>query len=372
MLEALAEQVAYALNPLMDVAVYLPIVYNPHRCADSDLARIMEMQGISSSYDGMTAEKRRRLAVIGADLRAWRGSFRAHRTVASALTGGPAVLRPWLVDRIVLDESTFNLVLLDEEDSAITVIFLIGQGSDAGDYIEAELVDRLDELAKPVLDELVLVSCYAVNGWRNGFNGWVPSVIVNSFELIASTVPDEFEGIDLGPEVSAITRPFVRSPTTMADPTADIHSVLTTVYFKTAGATAADTWEIWAFGTTLGPYLGVGDGYVVRLPVGNGFDLEFFRVVNGVYTSLGTFPVVLMDDPLFTGDYHRIDFQVSRTPTLAARVRAFVDGDPTPWFDDTGLVGTRPDGRHVYAGCYLTDFTTGRLRLSTIVSKLQE
>lgn len=370
-MDAIAEQLADLFNPMLDFAEYAPILLNPHRCSDEELERILSLQGISARRGSLSFDKLRRLAILGADMRSWRGAFRSHRTVATAITGGPVILRSWIVQRAILDESTMDIVLLGDDDDDTTQLFVIGQGDGAVDYNEAELGSRLDELAKPVLDELDLIDCFAVTAWRNGINGWAPDPVASRLELVQSDVDGEYEGLDLGPDVNTVVGPqFVRCPFAMTNPgvSAD-HTLWMTVWFHTSDAVDGEFWEAWAFGNTLGPYTGSGEGYVARVYIGN-HKVEFYRVVGMVYTLFGTFPFSIPDGT--DGDANRLDILCSRTSTSAARMRVYVNNDPSPWFDDPDPVVGRPDGDRVFAGLDTNDFTDGRLRIAAVTARIQD
>lgn len=369
-LEAFAATIADAMNPLMAFADYAPIILNPHRCDDRDIDRILQLQGISIVPGSMSFDKMRRLAVLGTSMREWRGSFRAHRTISSALTGGPVIILPWTVLRAALDVTTLELVLLNQEtESHISQIFVVGQGSGSSDYNQPELETFIDRLAKPVLDQIDVIPCFAITEWRNGINGWAPSAIDGLDLLIDSSVDNEFEALDIGPDVlTTPTTQFVRSPTTMDEPTNTDHAVHATVFMKTDSATTGDTWEIWLFGTDGGPYSS-GDGYVVRVAVGYSTS-SVYRVVGGTYTLINSWVTEIPDglDPAYT----RVDVIVRRTASIAAMFRVSIDGESSPWITDPGTVGSRPDGRRIWTGLTTSRFTTGRLRIAAIMSHLWE
>jgi hypothetical protein len=371
LMAAIAEQLGDLLNPLIDFERYAPILLNPHRCADDDIERILALQGIDARRGSLSYEKLRRLAILGADLRAWRGAFRSHRTVATALTSGPVIIRTWILQRAILDESSIDLVLLDDDDKDETQLFVIGQGEGADEYNESELSDRLDELAKPVLDTIDIIPCFAVTAWRNGINGWTYPSVASRLSLVQSAVEGEYAGLDIGPAITAPpTTPFVRSVWQMDAAAGEDHAVWATIWFQTDGATDDTFWEAWVFGGTLGPYgtaVAGCDGYVARVHVGN-HEVELYRrTIAGVYTLFGTHPFNISDG--LTGGSHRLDIVCRRTSAIAARMRVYVDHDPSPWFDDPDPVISRPDGRHVWAGCKTGDFTSGTLRIIAVTAQ---
>jgi hypothetical protein len=361
-MEAIADCSADALNILIDLEKYLPIILNPHRCLDHDLVRILAFNGIDGSLNVLTPEKSRRLAILGPDLRAWRGAFRSHRTTAGALTGGAVVVRPYLVMRAAVDESSFDIVLLDDDDSDSTQIFVMGQGPQGQEYNESELSMRLDELAKPVLDELVVIPCYVLTAWRDGFAGWNQS---GTPSLVITSIRGEYEAIDLGPAVDASPLQYTRAPTDRPETTASAETLWSTVWFKTGAAVTADTWQHLVYATEDGG--STGDGYGVKVGVGND-NVELFRREAGVDTSLGLELVDIPDG--LDGPYHRLDLLVRKTATKTS-VQAYVDMDPTAWYDDLVVAG-RPDGTKVLTGLNTGDFTTGRLRLAAITASRVE
>lgn len=358
--------IAYMLNPLIDFVDYAPIILNPHRCSDAELVNILDLNGIRSRPGAMSFQKLRRLAILGVDLRTWRGSFRAHRILATALTGGPAILRTWIIERTIEDESTMSFLLLDEDQADETQLFILGQGPDATEYLEPELDEKMDQLAKPVLDTVIQVPCFALTAWRDGFGGWVPPSLTSEFQLVQSSVVGEYQGLDMGPDITTTAIQWIKCPTEQPDPEGDFHSVWATIWFRTGDATTGDHWEVWVFAQGSATPGVNGDAYVVRVNVGNG-SLTLYRMLTGVATLFGTWAVDIQDGLEDGG--HRLDVVCARSPTTAARVRVYVDGNPSPWFDDPGIVGSRPDGRHMFIGLRTATFSTGRLRLTAVTAQ---
>jgi hypothetical protein len=360
-MEAIADCLADVLNPLIDFEQYAPILLNPNRCGNDELPRVLDLNGISSRRGAISVSKLRRLAIIGPDMRAWRGSFRSHRTVASALTGGPVVMQTWVSMRMVLDESSMDMILLDDSYADYTMMFVLGQGP-SSDYLEAELNERLDSLAKPVLDSIQLVPCFALTSWRNGIGDWQPNSITSGgLVLVSSSVQDEYEAVDMGPDVDAFNsiqamRTPYQSPTND-----DTSSVWMTAWFKTGNATALTYWEAHVFATS-DVAAGTGSSYVVRVPVGNG-NVTFHRLDAGVYgAALGTEAFNISDG--IDGDYHRLDFVVKRTAAVT-RLRVYVDGNPSAIYDDPVVAG-RPDGKFGFSLLDTSVFTTGTLRTAAL------
>jgi hypothetical protein len=366
MVESLIQAAAHALNPLLDMESYLPIILNPRRCADGDLYRSLEMNGIDVRGGSLSFDKLRRLAMLAPDLRSWRGSFRAHRTVASALTAGPVIVRSWISQRVITGSSTMAVTLLYPENVDETLLFVLGQGPSAEDFVIGEVEDRIDELAKPVLDSVDVVETFALTSWRNGVGGWVPVADPGFPDEVESDVPYEFEAMALGPGVSATVIQFLMSPTAAPEEDGDASCWWTTVFFKTAGAAEGDVWEHWVYSDPTGPF-GAGDGYVVRIPVGTSQNLTVHRVVGGVPTQFGSHPFTICNSPT-SGGYHRLDVVCSKSANTSARVRVYVDHDPSPWFDDSGSVMTRPAGVRTFTGLRTSLFTTGRLRVAAITA----
>lgn len=366
LMEAIAHQIALVTYALGAFDRYAPIILNPRRCLDDDLFRVLELNGVSVRPGTLDYAVVRRLAMLAPELKSWRGSFRAHRTVASAITGYPVIVQSWIQQRAVMDVSGMDVVMLEDDDSHITLMFVVVQGPDADSlYSEAELVSRLESMAMPVLDEVQLVNCFALTSWRNGVSGWAQGT--GWPEAIPSPVQNEYESADFG-EVSADSEQFVVAPTRAPEPTGTTYSWWVTVWFKTRGAVDGDGWEIWLFATDDGP--SGGDGYKVRVPVGTVQDLVFSRVNAGVESDFGFESVNLPDGD--SGEYHRIDLVAEKTSTKALRIRAYVDHNPTAWYDDPAAVVGRPSGDRLHLGARLSDFTAGRLRVAAVTSSFRE
>ena len=365
LLDALADALADSLNPLMDWVRYIPILLSPTLSRDEDIDRILALHGIDGSDPGLTNAQARRLAILGPTLKQWRGAFRAHRTVAGAITGGPVVVRSYLIQRYILGVSSFDEapLLTEEDDADTTQMFVLGQGPQAVDYDEGQTSGFLDSLAKPVLDEIELVDCYALTAWRDGLAGWIAS---GEPVLIPSEVRFEYEGVDIGPAVDSTVAQFLASPTTKPA-TVVPETNWSTVWFKTNAATesASAFWEHHVYlDTSTFPTF---DSYVVRVRTGN-FGLTFHRVTASVYgPALGSHVVQISDG--IDGSYHRLDLLVYKTSTNT-RLRAYIDGDPTPWFDDTVVAG-RPDGDRAVVSLRTSEFTAGRLRVAAITARVQ-
>lgn len=361
LMDGLADGTADALNLLIEAEQYLPIIWDPSRNLDEDVFRVLELNGIEAISGTISIEKSRRLAVLGSDLRAFRGAFRSHRAVAGALTGGPVIIRPWLILRAIVDETDFDLIIVPLTDGFrdTTDIFVLGQGPSGTEFGEAELETRLGELARPILDISNLIACYALTAWRDGTAGWVFS---GEPVLVTSPVRGEFEAVDLGPAVDPTAVQLLVSPTERPASGADPETLWSTVWFKTGGGLAADFWEHASYATD-----DYDDGYAIRVGIGND-QVELFRKEGGVYTSLGTHPTNIPDD--LDGAYHRIDLLVHKNATKT-RVRAYVDMDPTPWFDDLTVAG-RPAGTHIAVLLETADFTQGTLRLGATTAKRTE
>lgn len=369
LLTAFANQNAHGANILVAAERYLPIILNPRRCLDDDLFRSLELNGVRVRPGSLSFSQVRRLAMMAPDLRAWRGAFLSHRALAASLTGRPVILRSWVQQRAVMDESGMDVVLLDEDDADYTQVFVVTQGPDADqEYSEAELLDRLEELAMPALDGVQLIDCFALTAWRNGVGGWVPQAGVHWPEAVPGRVEFEFESADMGPDVSADALQYVRSPTEAPEPSGSRHSWWVTVWFHTSGVPTGETWDLWLLSDEDGP--DGGSGYVVRVPVGPLQDMEFIRVESGVELGFGTHAVTFNDGD--SGELHRLDVVIELSDTLAARVRAHVDHDATPWFDDNSPVAGRPDGRRVAVSVDSAAMTAGRLRVAALTANFRE
>ena len=359
-LDALADCVADALNPLIDMEGYLPLILNPNRCLDGDVDRILALNGIDRrrSY---TNPQARRLAILGSSMREWRGAFRVHRAVTGALTGGQVVIRTYIIQRFILDESSFDLILLTDDDADTTQIFLLGQGPDGTNYNEGQLDSALSSLAKVVLDDIELVPCWALTAWRDGLAGWVST---GSPSLVQSSVNDEFEGVDLGPDIDATASQFIGSPTRMPNPDG-IATEWSTVWFKTGDAAAGDYWEHHMHATERD---GSDDAYVVRIPVRGVGSIEVRRLIGGSYAApFGSYAKYISDG--LDGTYHRLDMVVAKSASKTS-IRIYIDNDPGPWFHDS-TISPRPEGEYTSIGLKTTSFTSGRLRIAAITAREQ-
>lgn len=352
MLDAVNAAAADALNPLIDLEQYAPIILNPTRCLENDVERILALNGIERARS-LSPDQARRLAVIAQALRSWRGSFRSLRAVIGALTGGPVILRPWVGQRVIVDESTWDFIVLPIDDYRdVTQAFLLGQGPDAT-YDAAQVEDHVQSLARTILDSTEYVPCYALTAWRDGFAGWSA---VGSVELIPSSLENEYESVDMGPGVDpANTTHRVTSPTSTDPLTARQWA---TVWFKTSGAADNSHWYLMlSSDRQVNP-----TAYSLIVCVGNQ-TLSIARTDAGVDTILGTKRVNISDGD--TGDWHRVDFLVVRESGRVA-LRAYVDNDPTGWFYDVSM--TTPEGSSLEVLVTNTNFSAGRLRIAAITA----
>ena len=80
LLDVVNAATADALNPLIDLEKYAPIILNPTRCLENDVERILILNGIPRAKS-LSPDQARRLAVIAQALRSWRGAFRSLRAV---------------------------------------------------------------------------------------------------------------------------------------------------------------------------------------------------------------------------------------------------------------------------------------------------
>ena len=269
---------------------------------------------------------------MGADLKAWRGAFRSHRAVAGALTGGPSVIRPYLLLRAILDETDFDLILLDDADKNITQFFVLGQGPDGTEYNEGELTQRLLELAVPVLDDFTLIPCYALTAWRDGFAGWNPTGRSGIGDVYCTgRVRSHRDGSCAGP----LERRSIHHRADAATSHVVGRTIWSTEWFLHT-PDPGEFHEIHVYATDDSE--STGDAYVLQVFVDG---VRFVRRVGGVDTIIATdFTLPIPSD--LDGAYHRVDFVVHKT-AAKTRVRAYVDMDPTAWYDDLVVAG-RPDG----------------------------
>lgn len=357
-MDTIADSAASALNIGIDAEKYLPIIYNASRCLDADLDRILQLNGIDVDPRAMDVDKRRRLAVLGPVLRAWRGAFRSHRAVAGAMTGGAVIIRTYIALRAIVDISTMDIVLLDASDQDTSQMFILGQGPSGTRYDEGELLAALDQLAKPVLDVISLVACYALTAWRDGLAGWTPSSIP---VLVTTTVQGEFEAMDMGVDVD----PFVGvqsvySPTERPATTAVNETLWSTVWFKSTNSDITEYWEHSVYSTFDG-----AERYTVRVYP---HQVAFVKYNAGVPTLIATHPLVHVQN--LTGDYQRLDLQVRKTSGGRTKMRAYMNMDPSFWYQEpAGPPSGRPAGTFTRINLdTATTFTAGRLRTGAITA----
>jgi hypothetical protein len=366
-MRAFNDALADVLNPLVILEKYLPIILNPVRALDEDLYRILDANGIETRNETIGNGKLRRLAILAADLKAWRGSFRAHMSVASAMTGGPVIMDTWLAQRWLLGTSDWGtLALLDNPNE--TIMFVLGQGP-SSDFVPGELDQFITRLAKPALDVVSIVPCFALTSWRNGTGDWVVS---GNMDLVTTSVEGENQGLEFGPDVDAIsTNQFVRTPT-QKDAVTGTETVWQTAVFRTNGALSGDFWEFMAYATENASLADTGDAYLVRVHIGSG-TLSVHRKVGGVVgASIFTVDAVISDGGTEVDDYHRIDFFVHQNLTKV-RLQVVVDGNPSGWYDDVVAPGSsRPSGTYGFMGINTDDFTQGKVRVNMITARLQE
>lgn len=352
MLDAINAATADALNPLIDLEQYAPIILNPTRCLENDVERILALNGIVRARS-LSPDQARRLAVIAQALRSWRGAFRSLRAVIGALTGGPVILRPWVGQRVIVDESTWDFIVLPIDGYRdVTQAFLLGQGPDAT-YDAAQVEDHAQSLARTILDTTEYVPCYALTAWRDGFAGWGA---VGDIELISSTLQNEYESVDLGPGVgSTSTLHRITAPTRC---TADTPRHWATVWFKTTGATALSSWRVALASDKATP----ATYYGAVVNVGNGY-IQLVRVDAGVDTVLQTDRINVPDGD--TGDWHRLDL-IMVLNGGAMKLRALVDHNPTGWGSDSP--GPFPQDLYLEVLVDNAEFPTGRLRIAALTA----
>lgn len=352
MLDAVNAAAADALNPLIDLEQYAPIILNPTRCLENDIDRILALNGITRAKS-LSSEQARRLAVIAQALRSWRGSFRSLRSVIGALTGGPVILRPWLGQRIIISESSWDFIVLPiEEYRDVTQAFLLGQGPDSA-YDAARVEDHVNRLARTILDGTEYVPCYALTAWRDGFAGWGA---LGGVELITSSVDNEYESVDMGPGVNPLmTSHRITSPTSTDSLTPRQWA---TVWFKTQGADDASTWYFMLSSDNTP----IPTAYCVIISTGN-HELSIARTDAGIDTIFGTKRINIPDGD--SGDWHRLDFLIVRESGRVA-LRAYVDNDPSGWFYDMSMA--TPGGSSLEVLVTNANFPAGRLRIAAITA----
>ena len=279
--------------------------------------------------------------------------------MSGALTGGQTVIRSYLTQRAIVDETDFDLILLDEDDQDVTQIFVLGQGPDGQEYIEGETSTKLDELAKPVLDGIQLIPCYALTAWRDGLAGWAAS---SDPLLVTSQISGEYESIDMGVDADPfIGQQAIRAPTRRPDTVDPQETIWHTVWFKNTNTSITDYWELCVYS---GP--SADACYAVRVYT---HQVEFVRYNGGTPTVFGTFSIPHVTG--LDGDYQRLDFQVRKTAGSNTRARAYVNMDPTPWYAEPA--GTRPSGTRLLLRLDTsTTFTSGRLRVGPITASRTE
>lgn len=364
-MRAFNDALADVLNPLIEFERYMPLILNPTRCLDEDLFRILDANGIETRNETISNDKLRRLAILAPDLRAWRGAFRSHRSVAAAMTGGPVIMDTWLSQRWLVGDSDWGtLVLLDNPNE--TIIFVLGQGP-SSNFIAGELDEFIDKLAKPALDVVSVVPCFALTAWRNGLGGWV---VTGDPDLVTTSVEGENQGVDMGPAIDASANQFLRTPT-QKDPITGTETVWQTALFRTNGALEGDFWEVLAYASSDANDPMSGDAYIARINVGND-TITLHRKIGGTTVGpLATIPANISDGGVDVDAYHRIDFFVHQNFTKA-RLQVVVDGNPSGWYDDVIAVGSRPLGTYGFVGLNTADFTQGSLRINLITARVQE
>ncbi len=351
LLDALNAALGDILNPLIDMEAYAPIILNPTRCLDNDIDRILALNGITRARS-LSADQARRLAVIAQPLRSWRGAFRSLRSVIGSLVGGPVIIRSWLLQRVVIDETTWSMVLLDPmvyQDT--TQAFLLGSGPNSS-YDSGQVESHVRDLARTILDDTQYVACYALTAWRDGFAGWGA---LGDIALITTSVTGEYESADLGPDVgSTAVLHRLTSPTGSTDG-ATKHCV--TVWFKTMGATALSTWRVEVMSNGNTPVT----CFAADVSVGNG-TISLVKIIAGIETVLLTETVNVPDGD---GDWHRVDLQTV-VGGGATKIRAYIDNDPTGW----AKVNGPPLAGSLHAEIVVDNalFPTGRLRVAALTA----
>jgi hypothetical protein len=365
-MEALADQIAYALNIMIDLEQYLPILLNPSRCLDEDLPRVLALHGIDVKKEPLSVAKQRRLAILAQLLSVWRGSFASHRATSNALAGGVSIIRPYLVNRVVVDESSMSFVLIPDVLSNNTDIFLLGQGPSATEFEEGETLRMLQAVAIP-LDQVTLIPCWALTAWKDGYGSWLYTDFDPS--MVATTVNGEYEAMDLGPDIDAVNaEQYIRTPT-VKDTIAGFETQWITVWFKIDGTALNEYWEVYAYASSDGPDGGSSEAYVARINNRSG-NLTLHRKYAGtVGSAIATIPFVIGED--LAGDYHRFDFFIIQAEQEAL-LRVAVDGNPSFWYADSVIfIGNRPRGSYGFAGLDTAVFTQGTLRLGALTFRDQ-
>lgn len=362
MMEAIADQIAYCLNDQIDLSSYLPIISNALRCLDDDLERVLALNGIDASLQTIAKPKMRRLAAVAAVLRSWRGSFLAHKAIVTALSGGTSIVRSYIAQRVVVDVSDIDFILTFSDQYGTTDYFVLGQGPSGEVYDEAETAGLLQSLAMPALDGAVVVPCWALSAWRDGYDGWD----YNSIDpvLVETVLPTRYAGLVIGPDafVSPPDEQYLRTRT-VKDETTGPETERITVWFQTEDTTVGDYWEIYAYATEDGPDSGAGDAYVFRINVKYGTTTIHKKVGGTVASAMASFVFNIPDDDGFDGAIHRVDITVIQA-TDKVRLRIGVNGDFSYWYDDPGPYSGRPLGIYAFIGLNAsTTFTTGKIRV---------
>ena len=331
------------LNILVDLEEYAPIVLSPTRCGANDIKNSMVLNGIEPSVS-LTVDQSRRLTIIASSLRTWRGAFSSLRSLVTALTGGPVIVTTWLIDAPVVGVSSWDMILLTEDDENTSQVFLLED-----QFTEEQLERYVDGLARTALDDTIYVPCFTLTAWRDGPGKWT----ANSYELVASSITGEFESLDIGPEVSSELVHNVRSTDTH-----DVGSnIWMTIWFKTENATDGSYWRF----VVASDAANLVSAYGVRVSVGN-HEVTVIRIDSGADTDLGSIRCNLRDSSLV---WHRIDVILVRTATEVA-VRTVINGNYSGIFVDSAAL--RPNGTYCEYWTDNADFPTGRLRTTVITA----
>jgi hypothetical protein len=330
-LDTLADSVGISLNVLIDLAKYTPIILDPTRCLDNDVQRILEYVGID--YTGLTVDQRRRIAIIGNEIKHWRGAHRSIRAIVSAITGENSMVLPWLLDRFVLDESTLTFYLLSaiDDDINLNTIYYIADDTS----LEKTLTDQLTMLAMQVKEQPEYIRCFDMTAWKDGTAGWPRT---GNWALVPSDVFGEFQALDFGnglPDAVAGAN-IITSPRQHPSPSSATATFHSTAWFVTSNHT--EKMHLTAFSTVTTATAGQS-AYSVRLQMGNN-SIEFLRIIAGTTTVLATFSAPCW--PGYDEDWHRLDLIVIKEASQT-KLRAFVDHNPTVWVVDS-TVSPRPEG----------------------------
>lgn len=334
---------ADALNILIDLEQYAPILFNPTRCLGNDVKYSLTLNGVEPSTS-LTAEQSRRIAIIASTLRLWRGAFVSMRSLVTAITGGPVVITTWMTDAPVVGVSSWDMLLLGEEDVNTSQVFLLGD-----DFSQGQLNHYVGDFARTALDATAFVACFTLTAWRDGPGKWTAP----NHELTPSNVAGEFESLDIGPSVSAAYLHRVVS----SDSHTQGANLWATVWFITEGATDGSSWRfVLASNGASSP-----SAYGVRVSVGN-HNVALVRIDSGTDTVLGVMRCSLRDSSLA---WHRIDVLLKRTPTTVS-MRVLVNGCPSGIYSDSAP--SRPNGRVCEYWTVDSDFPSGKLRTTAITA----